>query len=359
MGAIYRTAIVGTGTELDPFRSPYAGVGVGWIDLGPVPRTAGVALSGVGLLYLPDAVVDARLTKIADTAVESSSTQTRNRLANALGINLTTNRTIAGLMAEILMDHGRSDGTRWRGIRGAPSKARLAHEVWLGALGRIWSEPVAPTPSTEVFTETWPSDGTTFLTTQDQPWTVIEGTPEVSGGVVRKASGAGAIGIRCDSVLDTADQRHTATFACGLTAGTNNFFEPQVRWGDLNNRYYARGNRRSSGGPGHDRSLGKVVGASFTDIIADDGVDPGASGTIMCEVDGASCRLIVGSLDTTGTDGSPELLTNFLGAIRIGGAATVVTFDNHTIEDIVASASILLFVSRDMAAPVDMQDMRG
>lgn len=341
MGVIYRSPIVGTGTEADPFRSPYAGDGVGWIDLGPVPRTAGVALAGIGLLYLPDAVADARLTKIADTAIESSSTQTRNRLANALGINLTTNKTIAALMAEILMDHGRTDGSRWRGIRGCPSKARLAHEVWLGALGRIWFEPVAPTPSTQVFTETWPSDGTTFLTTQDQPWTVVAGVPEVAGGVVRATTGAGAV-IQCDSVLDTPSQRHTATFAAGLTAGTNNFVETQVRWSDGSNRYCARANRRSSGGPVHDRLLDKVVATVFTNIIADDGIDPGATGTIMVEVDGASCRLIVGSRDATGTDGSPELLTNVLGAIRLGGAATLQTLDNHTIEDIVAASAGLV-----------------
>lgn len=337
MGAIYRTSIVGTGTEADPFRPPYDGDSrIGWIDLGPSDRTAGVSIAGVGLLYLPDEVVDARLTKIADTAAEASTGLTRTRLGNALGITLARGNSVADVLAEVLMDHGRTDGTRWIGIRGAPSKARGGHEVWLGALGRIWFEPVPPTPSTQSFTETWPTTGA-ITSGQDQTWTNISGTAVVAGGRLSCESLATLCSVLCSSALDTASQRHTANFEFAAANVDAHNCGVQVRKSDDSNFYDVIANRRTSL---HDRIGRKRVAGAFTVIIADDNNDPGSTGTIVCAMDGSTLSLQIGSYTNTGTDGSPQLTTNLNGGCRMfaGSVLTSGTLDGHTIEDIVAPA---------------------
>lgn len=334
MGVIYRAPVVGTGTELDPFRSPYGGdPRIGWIDCGPVPRSIGT-LAGFGLLYLPTPVVDARLTKIADTATERPSTSTLNQLGNAIGITFARRVSIADAIAEILMDHGKTDGTRWRGIRGQPSKARSAHEIWLGELGRIWFEAVPPTPSTQSYTETWPTNGTTIATGQDHPWTVVRGTPTIASQKFTNAvSSDDAAAL--NSLLDTASQRHTADFTLQATPTGLALVTIKVRdqGQDNNNHYRAQAFRNT--GPVYQRLLRKRVAGTNTNFYSDT-TDPGTSGVLEVTMDGSTVTMTIGAFFTSQTDASPSLTSNRQGACDVQGVVVGdATLDNNVIADIV------------------------
>lgn len=329
---LYSCAIVGTGTDADPFRPPFQGAGIGWICLG-APGTS----SGRGLLYLPNATIDPRVRKIADDPTERVSKQVKTVWENELGITLAapSTATWAECVAEILRDHGRLDGTRWGRLQ--PSKERSRYEIYLGALGAIWTAPAPPTPATQIYTESWPTDqAITGTVTEDQSWTAISGSCEVSGGKFRPAVTTLQVNDAiCDSVLDTAMQSHTASFTMDDGVTNVNQLRAYVRCSDSNNIYFVNAVRRST--TGHQRSGSKRVASSNTVLVTDDATDPGASGTISVKIDGSTMTITVGSrVDATGTDASPQLLTNFKGGcmgISVTGLGAV-TLDTHTIRDV-------------------------
>ena len=306
---------------------------MGWICLGPPGDP-----HGKGLLYLPEPTIDKRVTLIGTHPKERVTLATRKRWGNTLGVNWNAPSisSWADLTAELLRQHGSSDGKRWGHL--LPSKERLSYEVWLGELGRIWDAPAPWTPSTQSFTESWPTDSTTLSSGQDRAWTELEGDLEVASGVLRSVATTIQSNLAsCDSTLDTAAQSHTASFT--LTDGLTviNQVHVDVRIADGANLYRAVARRRSV--TGHNRLAEKRVGGSTTNLIADDAADPGASGTITIKVDGSTITLTIGAYTTTGTDASPQLLTNLKGGANVLGGTLVTdaTLDNHTIADVIQS----------------------
>lgn len=322
---IYRCPIVGTGRADDPFRPPYQGPGTSWICLG-VPGTA----DGYGILELPERVNDPRLEPIATAPEERLTNSGRKRIGNRFGVTL-RHRTLSHALGELLMDHGRDDGRGWRGIRHTPSKEYQAWMVWLS--GRpIWTLEAPPMHSSKHFTESWPTNGTTVSTGQDQPWTEF-GDVEVVSGALRAANATGSPeAARCDSVLDTSNQRHMASYTladvdfCQLRAC--------VRFQDDEN-YYALHLARANGT--YERDIRKQTTAALT-TFASDTTDPGTDTTMELVVDGSNVTGKIGGVTILGptTDGSPELLTTFTGGLLLGPEVSTAnaSLDNHVIADV-------------------------
>lgn len=329
---IYSCAVVGTGTEDDPIRPPFQGEGTGWICLAP-PGSAG----GRGLLYLPVASLDPRIRKIADAPTERPTNQVRNTLQNELGITLQspTATPISALIAEVMRDHGRTNGTRWGVL--LPSKARQRFEIHLGALGVIWSAPAPPTPSTQNLTETWPSDGA-ITSGQDLTWSVNAGGCEVSGGKFRADNTLLQINVgRCDTTLDTANQFHSAERTATDGGASGNQWRIYVRFADDENGYHVNGRRDNT----KRRSCFKRVLGTYTEFY-EDSTDPGASSTDSITVDGSTVSWNIGGASGSGTDGTPELTGNLKGGcmcLAVSGLGNV-TLDNNNIKDVTRTAKL-------------------
>lgn len=336
MGEIYLGTAAGTGAEDDPIRPPEGGDNrIGWIPFGP-PGTPGVPC----LLYLPEPSRDWRLTKISDGPTVVSRA-TRKALSSRLGLNLFDDKTCAQLLAEILMDHGRDDGRGHIGIRGFPSAQRHAYEIWLGELGRIWHQRATGIKHSQTFHEGWPgADGdVTAGNGRDLTWTEVSGGGNVASGVVRPDAVNTVSICKCSSNLDTGNQTHQADFALVDTAGANNFVSTLLRLSGASD-YYRYFVRRNNGT--YQRQTLKRVAASNT-VFANATTDPGATGTMLFSVDGAT---IIGWLGTTPfnmtivlgptTDGSPALTTNVQGGILMFAETTIghSTMDNHIIADV-------------------------
>ena len=330
---LYSCAIVGTGAEDDPLRPPFSGEDrrIGWICLGPPGSSA-----GRGLLWLPTDTTDSRIRKIADLPGERPTNGIRNVLQNELGITLASPSTVslATVIAEILRDHGRTDGTRWGILQ--PSKLRQQFEIHLGELGAIWTQAAVVGPSTQSFSETWPTNGDTISTGQDQAWTELTNSVEVSSGVLRPTSTAVTY-ARCDSSLDTSAQYHQFDFTLTDGVTLSNIAQPMVRFTDLNNHYRAVARRRST--TGHERVGAKRVASTTTTIVTGDTTDPGASGTIKVTIDGSTMTIDIGAYNSSGTDGTPELTAVLTGGVSLfsQGGVGQATADNHTIADVVAA----------------------
>ena len=330
---VYLAPVIGTGTERDPIRAPYLGDDprIGWMHLGPAGTNLGSAL-----LYLPAAVADVGFDKVSDDDPrEAMPTLTRSRASTRLGV-VTSKTPFREWTAELLMDLGNRT-VRWGGIVGHPSKARGQYEIWLGGLGRIWSQAVAPTPSTQSFSETWPGADGSITSTRDQLWTNIVGDLQVVGNVCRAGVVNTQEASRCDSALDTSAQRHLATYHLANNAGGENALSVKVRYSAQANQYFFRLTREN----GRFQRLTRQPVAGADTTFGNDATDPGGDSTLEMIADGASITSKVGgSTVHAATDATPQLLTNLNGGIQIFAQATLAdaTLDTHTIADVVAAA---------------------
>lgn len=340
---LYACAIVGSGAEGDPFRPPFDGdPRIGWICLG-APGTD----QGMGLLYLPEATIDPRLEQIGEVPGERPPLRVRRRLQNALGITLgsKSRSPLAGLIAETMLLHGRSDGRGWGTLR--PSKVRQQFEIYLGALGAIWTARAPRAPNSQSYTETWPTNGG-ITSGQNLTWTNLVNVAEVSAGRVRNAAAASGFTFRCESLLDTSNQVHSADFTIVEGGAGNNQIQMLARLTDANNFY--RTTCRRSSGVGYVRDGSKRIASSNTTIVTNSASDPGGSGAIAVQIDGSTMSITIGAYSNTGTDGTPQNLTEFrCGCDLFGQAIGDCTLDNHTIADVVSGAAAL---SANLQEPV-------
>jgi hypothetical protein len=333
-GALYLGPVAGHGTDQDPFRAPYDDMpGMGAILFGPARRPA------VALVWLPDPVREARLLKLADHPFDRATVGGRRRFASQMGVTFSRNRTYADLIASLLLNHGRSDGRGWRGMREAPSRRRSAYEVWLGSLGRIWYRPIMLGPCSQRFTESWPTDGTSITTGQDLTWVITDSAVHVTSGVAHPSATATYCGGVSSSLLDTSNQRADVPYTA-VEGGA--FFEEawvflratQTGVTNLSDFYLARIGRQSAG---YDRRLRRYVGGVQTTLVNQSASgDPGSPGTIIAELDGASVALTTGGVRATATDASPSHLTarQFGFYVYSDTGTTDVTVDNLIFQDI-------------------------
>lgn len=327
---LYVAPLLGVGTDADPFRPPVVQPGSGFIDL-----RADSTQPGRGLLYLPTPVSLPGLQRIADELDHIPEQAERAVLGARFGVvpqALRANEVIA----ELLLDHGRNDGTRWKPLR--PSKVRQQYEIFLGNSGRIWSKAQFVPPSTTSFTETWPTDSSTLSSGQDQPWTETDNNLSVSSGVLRPLTFSALINrARCDTVLDTDDHEHYATFICATRDSNQRRGDLQVRFDTASTTFYQAAARRDS--DGDLRYLQKVVSGTITDLGTNT-TDPGTGVVLYCSADGSTITMKLG-----GTIIHEVTDTAITGHVRVGvalrqdtDAGAYVGFDNHTAADLVAAA---------------------
>lgn len=329
---LYLTPIVGNGTDANPFMPLWPEEpGQGWIDLRPDSTVA----AGRGLLYLPTPSVDSRLDKLVDLPDEDVPAGVKNRLQNALGLTLGQTR-FSEIVAELLTTHARTDDTRWKPLR---PTVQGVMELWLGGLGRFHAWRQGSVGAS--FTETWPTNGTTISTGQDQPWNEDSNDVEVSTNALRFVTLSAVCFGRCLTNLATDAHKHSATAALvsiadGARAGVS------VRKIDSTTRtYYITTAERNSGAGGHARRLVKRVAGVQTILVNDVGTDPGSPVVIECQANGSSISGTVGSFAL-----GPITDTAITGNLQVGyelfgATAGDTTLDGHTAADLAGEAVLL------------------
>ena len=327
---LYITTIVGDGTDANYFQPAVWNniSGEGWIDL----RPDATVNPGRGLLYLPTPQVDPRLDKLAELPDEVLSAGIRTRLGNALGLTLgqTSFREIA---AELLTLHARTDGTRWRPLT---ATIQGVMELWLGGLGRFHAWRHGSVGAS--FTESWPTNGTTISSGQDQPWNEDSIDVEVSGTQLRLATLTTACFGRCITNLATDNHEHSASATIVLAA-------LQARAGLMVRKidstawtaYEILAGRTSPSS--FTQRLRKVVNGAATNLSTNT-TDAGASFSISCKANGSSISGVLGS-----TTHGPVTDTGITGNLQVGytmwAQSTLgdSTLDTHTASDLVIAAA--------------------
>lgn len=203
----------------------------GWsaIDLRPDPgRREGLCL--VGCDERPDR--DGGAQYLGDDAGERLPERTRGRFANRLGVGLGQTR-FRHAVAELLLEHARTDGTRWRPLR--PSLRGF--EIHLRGL--LWRVPAGGAAYAEPFTG---SDNTALASaTVTQTWTdVIAGWGVSSNQGYLSSSGDPASYARAAATSATSDNFAQFTLITKTDNGVIDFSHagPCVRFASGANTSY-------------------------------------------------------------------------------------------------------------------------
>lgn len=149
------------------------------IDLRPDPsRPDGLCL--VGCDERPDR--DDGAHYLGDDAGQRLPARTRGGFANRLGVELSQQR-FRHAVAELLLEHARTDGTRWRPLRAG----RRGFEIWLRGL--LWRVPAGGAAYAEPFTGA--DNASLAAATVTQTWTdVVAGWGVASNQGYVSSSGA-------------------------------------------------------------------------------------------------------------------------------------------------------------------------
>ena len=199
----YLVPYVGTGTDRDPFR-PDVEPGSPWaaIDVRPdVTRR-----DGWGLVTVPERMDRPQRRYLGDDP-EARSAVARRAIGSTLGITLEAQTLNTGL-AELLIAHARTDGTRWRPLQ--PSG--LCYEIWLGGLR--WRRPVF-SGGAALYESFDTTDGTTLG--PNISWTEINSDLVISGNRATPNAGGTSCEGRADVDLGNAD--HSAQLRLAVWPG--------------------------------------------------------------------------------------------------------------------------------------------
>lgn len=130
MGWYYLTTYVGKGLINNPYR-PFGADQPNWssIDLRPPGEAEGPCL-----LYLPTRDDKLGMDVLGGDAKENTSLAAKVAIERAVGVAVLGN-TVAEIVAELLIEHGRDDGTKWKLIQ--PDAE--GYKIYLGDL--LWSAP--------------------------------------------------------------------------------------------------------------------------------------------------------------------------------------------------------------------------
>lgn len=272
--------------------------------------------SDEALLWLPSAIVDARLARLGDDADETLAAATRTRLNQ-----LTADRTYRGsdTLGDTIVGLLRNAPTgRWGVLR--PSKVRQRYEVWLGPGGPgrnlLYSEFAVAGPSSKVFNDTFDraNGNLTGTTSSDGKFAWLD--VDVGGNswdiLTNQASATTSDGFRtcrANADLDTDDHYSQGAITC--TYGNNAAIGFLVRF-------------VSTASAGYGGEIGNI-GGNFrrtyrydTDAnVASDTNAPATTGTLRIECDGSS---ITAKLNGT-TFLGPTTNTAFAGQLRTGISA--------------------------------------
>ena len=331
---VYLCDIVGTGTEANPFVP--AGIPPeavpGWIDLRPDPSVA----TGYGIVAMTAPVLDARLRLFAGSHGEGLAVTSRVMMGNRLGLTLTQagGPSVADMLAELLVDHARVDGTRWRPLTTAADGAKRIHLAGT----QVWSQTGPSVPNSQTYIETWPGgDGTTLTTAagRNYNWTETENSEVVSARVRPADTVLAAHRCVLDSILDTTN--HYIEGDCAMTSRGSNVVQTRLegRFGDANNNYHNNYRRDTT----VQRALAKRVASSNT-TLGSDTTDPGASFTSRLTCNGSTITMRHAGVDLfsvtdTSLSGQTQCAFFQLTSNTVGDA----TMGQVTIADVVSAVS--------------------
>jgi hypothetical protein len=332
----------GAGTRPNPFRPTVDDTGAAYdsIDLRPDPaKTAGFAL-----VWTPNTLTGGKApTKLADDA-GTASAQLVTTLQNRLGINLGGgSMTLRAVVAELLINQGRLDGTRWAPLA-ANNLGRL--QIWLGgqfiydapaAAGAAGATRIVPAAELDLLERRWHDPELARLAAiacnlaasmasgsesfnkansttlgPDQTWTELVGDAEVlsNQGHIVTVAGASNLYFRCE--FDTLSVNIKVKYTLvSLTAGVE--FYVTCRNAAAATTHYTFSNYlTATGAGGTDRKIRKVVAGGETNLatlLADtsavnDVISVSANGsTIVGAVNGTAKITVTDTGITTGTRG--------------------------------------------------------
>lgn len=294
---LYLCDVVGTGRDLihdgvdDPYRPAIGSTTIipPWLDLRP-----DATIPGRGVIELPVAVVDPRLTLLGDAESERMAASARAALIGALSVAgdplviggaPTLGEALAGIVTAGLP-----------GARGRKPRPDTNGQTRVLLNGKSLGQPVQGlrVKHSQSHTESWPTNGTTITTGQDNAWTEPGSDMEVSSNRLRTDSTAAAIhnAVSGAGLLDTVD--HRSSWDCAITskAGTLQRLYMDARYTDNNNLYSARAGRETT----NFRQLLKRVAAAQT-VLGSDTTDPGATFTGEISANGSTIKFVYNGSD--------------------------------------------------------------
>ena len=223
MARYYLSPYIGTGQRLDQIPDPYRPrVADGlpqWssIDLSPLGVDKGLAL-----VWLPSPAIGPSpgVIDLGDDLDALMPRQVSRRLENALGITLDSTDRLRTIITELLILHGKTDGTRWRPLQ---ANRRGTNRILLGEL--VFEAPVAVGTT---ITETWNS-ADSDSPDADLDWTELRSTDWdiVSNEITLKTTWTDSM-LRAESDLASAD--HYAQARCEGNAQATTYWGMAVRF---------------------------------------------------------------------------------------------------------------------------------
>ena len=325
----YLAPYVGTGTEDDPFRPKGVDGLKTWtaIDLrADCTQAAGFALLAI---ETPDPSIGPYLGDDPDTERPGLP----GLIRASLGILPEATR-LRDILAELLILHGREDGTRHRLMR--PSKDGQ-YTIWLG--GQQWGT-FRPIRGGSTIVESFNTADSDTLG-PDLSWTELIGDADVvSTELSIITRGATSAVARADSDLATDDHYCEAVLsAVALGTSTYNYFGVECRKDSTTTltNYNYRAVQTTT--PLNEHRLQKFVAGSATQLGASDAADVVAGEIVRIEADGSSISgwlngiLSVGPVTDTTISGN--LRTGIRGLVNTGtGTARIKPFRAGDLSDI-------------------------
>lgn len=298
------------------------------VDLRPDPRmSAGWSL--VACEQRPDTEIGSRYLG-DDPAAAIGSTVIR-RLGNDLSLTLESS-DIARIIVELLTDHARTDGTRWRPLQPRTSGPN-AWEVHLGGL--LWAVPRMSGGATYDDSFTAPN-GLLYTAGTALTWTAVQeddGWAVVSNEASATGSQSGFVAY-ARAEHDSASVDVFAQASITALSGDNSQFGPCVRFDPVANTSYMAQRSPNSGG---QIIIRKTVNGSRTNLTSSLAVALSLPETLRTEAEGSTIRALLNGVEQQAvTD------TSIGGGTRGGLYAhriTAVTVDDFSFGDLATSST--------------------
>ncbi len=341
MSHYYLARYAGTGTRPlsaapDPFRPVTDSPAWSAIDLRPDPAQS----SGFCVLSLPVRNDITGNLYLGDD-LNRLSNANRNTLSSRLGITVESS-TLRDLLPEILVQHARTDGSRWRPLR--PSAGR--YEIWLESL--ITSFPVVAGGAT--FTESFnKADAATIG--PDLTWVEVTGNWDVVSNTASIATSSTLANARASHDSSGTDTYTQVILTTATTGPLDNYPEggPVCRFSASATTWYGfiRHAYHASNG-GHSHSLRKVVAGSETTIAGPTALAVSLPETLKVSANGSTIKAtrngseVHSTTDTSITGNTRGGIYGYTGDI----SASTVRVDSFEFGDL-AAASLPLHPRRN------------
>ncbi|MGH3942503.1 MAG: hypothetical protein ACRDTG_28545 [Pseudonocardiaceae bacterium] len=252
----------------------------------------------------------------------------RTRVANDLGLSL-TKTDLRRVVVELLIDHSREDGTRWRPLRPLTRLRSHAWEIHLG--GPWWALPRIAGGSVHFETFTGGDNLSIAAADIDLTWAVVDTGWSVSGNTASLlAESTGTAYARAEHNSDGADTYTEAMLTTKVDSGDPAQFGPCVRFDPTaNTNYFAcRGQDTST-----DFRLRKTTAGTRTNLTSAVTIALDLPELVRVEAEGSTIRgLLAGSTHLTVTDTSIATGRGGIFGFRPDGGT--ITIDNFEFGDL-------------------------